>query len=51
VYKTGKLTQKARKQFETALKLNPEFLQASEELKNLDSPPADKGIMNRIFKK
>jgi len=51
VYKTGKLTQKARKQFETALKLNPEFLQASEELKSLDSPPADKGIMNRIFKK
>jgi curved DNA-binding protein CbpA len=51
VYKTGRLTRKARKQFETALKLNPGFLQASEELKDLDPPPADKGIMNRIFKK
>jgi tetratricopeptide (TPR) repeat protein len=51
VYKTGKLAQKARKQFETALKLNPGFLQAGEELKDLDPPPGDKGIMNRIFRK
>lgn len=35
VYKAGKLNQKAKKQFETALKLNPGFVEATRELKNL----------------
>jgi len=51
VYKTGKLPQKARKQFETALKLNPGFHQATEELKGLGSDPGSKGLMNKILGK
>ena len=35
VYKAGKLDQKARKQFETALKLDPGFAEAGRELKSL----------------
>lgn len=51
VYKTGKLPQKARKQFETALKLDPGFRQASDEIKNLGSSPEDKGFMGKILGK
>ncbi len=37
VYKTGRLHKKARTQFETALKLKPDYSQALRELKNLES--------------
>jgi curved DNA-binding protein CbpA len=51
VYKTGKLPQKARKQFETALKLDPGFRQASDEIKDLGSGPGDTGFMGKILGK
>jgi len=51
VYKTGKLPQKAKKQFETALKLDPKFRQASDEIKGLGSDPDDKGFMGKILGK
>jgi curved DNA-binding protein CbpA len=51
VYKTGKLPQKAKKQFETALKLDPKFRQATDEIKGLGSSPDDKGFMGKILGK
>jgi curved DNA-binding protein CbpA len=37
VYKTGRLYKKAKAQFETALKLKPDYSQALREIKNLES--------------
>jgi curved DNA-binding protein CbpA len=37
VYKTGRLYKKAKTQFETALKLNPDYSQALREIKNMES--------------
>lgn len=52
VYRTGKLLAKARKQFETALKLDPAFAPAKEALAMLKKEAAgDKGLMNKIFRK
>jgi tetratricopeptide (TPR) repeat protein len=51
VYKTGRLPQKARKQFEMALKLNPRHPQALKELER-PGPAQKKGrFINKIFKK
>jgi curved DNA-binding protein CbpA len=51
VYKTGRLLQKARQQFETALKLDPSFRQAREELDQLGSEKREKGFMGKILGK
>lgn len=52
VYHTGKLAAKARKQFETALKLDPAFAPAREALRRLkEGSPDGKGLMKKIFRK
>ena len=51
VYKAGKLPRKARKEFETALKLDRNLAAARTELENLEAPAEGKGVINRIFGK
>jgi curved DNA-binding protein CbpA len=50
VYRTGHLPDKARKQFETALKLDPKHAAALKELREMDGT-AEKGLFDRIMKK
>jgi curved DNA-binding protein CbpA len=51
VYKAGHLFDKARKQFETALRLDPKHPGALKELRELEAPPAEKGLVDRFLKK
>lgn len=48
VYRTGHLFDKARKQFETALRLNPKHPEALEELRELAGPTTEKGLFDRL---
>ena len=51
VYRTGHLFDKAKKQFETALRLDPKHPGALKELREMEPPPADKGLLGRFLKK
>lgn len=51
VYKAGKLPRKARKEFETALKLDRNFVAARRELESLEAPAEGKGVISRILGK
>ncbi len=51
VYKAGRLHQKARKQFETALKLRPGYDEALGELRELGADSQDRGLMGKLFRK
>ncbi len=51
VYRTGHLTDKARKQFETALKLDPRHAGALKELRELDGEQPGKGLLDRLTRK
>lgn len=48
VYRTGHLFDKARKQFETALRLDPKHPEALKEIRELEGPPAEKGLFDRL---
>ena len=50
VYKTGHLYEKARQQFETALRLDPKHPGALKEIRELEPPP-EKGLFDRFMKK
>jgi len=50
VYKTGHLFEKAKLQFETALRLDPKNPGALKELRETEHPPAGKGLLDRILK-
>jgi tetratricopeptide (TPR) repeat protein len=50
VYKTGHLLDKAAKQFETALRLDPKHPGALKELRELAPLPAEKGLFDRFLK-
>ena len=50
VYRTGHLFDKAKKQFEMALRLDPKHPGALKEIREME-PPADKGLLGRILKK
>ena len=51
VYRTGHLPEKAKKQFETALRLDPKHPGALKELREMEPPPAEKGLLDRFLKK
>jgi len=51
VYRTGHLAEKAKKQFETALRLDPKHPGALKEIREMESPPDDKGLLGRFLKK
>lgn len=48
VYRTGHLFDKARKQFETALRLDPKHPEALKEMRELAGPPTEKGLFDRL---
>ncbi|MHB8893717.1 MAG: DnaJ domain-containing protein [Candidatus Geothermincolia bacterium] len=50
VYKTGHLFEKAKKQFETALRLDPKHPGALKEIRELEPPP-ETGLLGRILGK
>jgi len=50
VYRTGHLFDKAKKQFETALRLDPKHPGALKEIREME-PPTDKGLLDRILNK
>lgn len=51
VYRTGHLFDKAKKQFETALRLDPKHPGALKEIREMESPPTEKGLLDRFLKK
>jgi len=51
VYRTGRLFDKARKQFETALRLDPKHPGALKEIREMESSPAEKGLFDRLLGK
>lgn len=51
VYRVGHLPDKARKQFENALRLDPKHPAALKELHELDPSPTEKGLFDRFMKK
>lgn len=51
VYRAGHLFDKAKKQFETALRLDPKHPEALKEIGEMELPPADTGLFGRILKK
>jgi Flp pilus assembly protein TadD len=51
VYKTGHLFEKARKQFELALRLDPKHPQALKELDELRAASGDKSLIDKFFRK
>jgi tetratricopeptide (TPR) repeat protein len=51
VYRTGHLFDKAKKQFETALRLDPKHPGALKELREMEPDAADKGLLDRFLKK
>jgi Flp pilus assembly protein TadD len=50
VYLAGRVPEKARRQFELALKLDPKHAQALKELAELDGHPEGKGRFGKLFK-
>jgi len=51
VYKTGHLFEKAKKQFETALRLDPKHPGALKEIAELGALPTEKGFIDRLLRK
>ncbi len=51
VYRTGHLYDKAKKQFETALRLDPKHPGALKEIREMETPTAEKGLLDRFLKK
>ncbi len=51
VYRAGHLYDKAKKQFEAALRLDPKHPGALKEIREMEPPPADKGLFSRFMKK
>ena len=50
VYRAGHLPDKAKKQFETALRLDPKHPGALKEIREME-PPSEKGLFGRILGK
>ncbi len=51
VYLAGRLNEKARKQFETALKLDPGYSEAREALDVMKGGDQDRGLFDKLFRK
>ena len=49
VYRTGHLFDKAKQQFETALRLDPKNPGALKEIREMEPPPADKGLLGPVL--
>lgn len=50
VYRTGRLADRAREQFEAALRLDPRHPAARAELERLSGRPGDKGLFDRLLR-
>ena len=51
VYRAGHLYDKAKKQFEMALRLDPKHAGALKEIREMESASHDKGLLDRFLKK